>query len=151
LDRQRSELLEPLGEDRRVALRLHPAAVANLRHKIGLAGQKADPENCASCEPISPRTPITTPDFKRAVWGRYTSALAGHEPTREITPEDLAMLDASNDFLLVNGFREVDQFKRKVQLAALHHDLAADETHQVEHEIDENLERRSLSAERGTV
>jgi len=61
------------------------------------------------------------------------------------------MLDASNDFLLVNGFREVDQFKRKVQLAALHHDLAADETHQVEPEIDENLERCSLSAERGTV
>ncbi len=61
------------------------------------------------------------------------------------------MLDASNDFLLVNGFREVDQFKRKARLTTLHNDLAADETHQVEHEIDENLERRGVSAERDTV
>jgi hypothetical protein len=106
-----------------------------LQREIGLAEQKANPDNRAPCEVLSPRTPITTADFSRAVWDRYTSALEGHEATRDgypnkaeiaaertkleqkatvgqIAPGDLAMLDASIDFLLVNGSREVDRFTR---------------------------------------
>ena len=44
----------------------------------------------------------------------------------------------------------MDQFTRKARLTTFHHALAADETQQVEQEIDDYLERRDVSAERGT-
>ena len=42
LDRPRGELIEALGADRRVALRIHPAAVARLQGEIAASEQKVN-------------------------------------------------------------------------------------------------------------
>lgn len=86
LDNPRSELLEPLGGDRRTALRLHPAAVAKLQQEIVKAEQKAWFENSKPIKPASPRIPITTADFGRAVWQRSLAALEADESNREFYP-----------------------------------------------------------------
>jgi uncharacterized protein YcbX len=124
LDQPRSELIESLGGDRRLALRLHPAAVARLQREIATAQQKANAEKPAPHKSTSTRTPITTADFSRAVWQRYTAALEGDDAARdryasaaeiaaelakleqkanagEITGDPLAVLDASLDFLRI--------------------------------------------------
>lgn len=174
LDNPRSELLEPLGGDRRVALRLHPAAVAKLQHEIALAERRANLTSPAPLKPVSPRTPITTADFGRAVWQRYTAAMEADEAVREkypnrtvieaeyaalrkkietgeVSTDPLAILDASLDFWRLKKARELDQFQRETRLAALERELAENETHQVEHEIDDYLEKRRLAADEGTA
>ena len=75
LEKPLGELLEPLGADRRAALRLHPAAVARLQLEIATAGRRANVTNPSPTKPSSPRTPISTADFGRAVWQRYSAAL----------------------------------------------------------------------------
>ena len=86
LDHPRSELIEPLGGDRRAALRLHPAAVAKMQREIGLAEQRASGSDTGLPRSVSPRTAITTVDFGRAVWQRYTAALESDDATRERYP-----------------------------------------------------------------
>ncbi|OYU40108.1 MAG: hypothetical protein CFE33_05960 [Pseudorhodobacter sp. PARRP1] len=93
LDNPRGELIEPLGGDRRVALRLHPAAVAKLQQEIALAEQKANLANPPPLKSASLRTPITTVDLGRAVWQRYTATLATDDATREQFPSK-AEIDA---------------------------------------------------------
>ncbi|MDO8983211.1 hypothetical protein [Cypionkella sp.] len=134
LDSPRSELLEPLGGDRRAALRLHPAAVARLQLEIATAEQRANSANPAPLKHASPRTAITTADFGRAVWQRYLTALEADDANRELYPskaeiaaelakleqrakageiggEPLALLDASLDFLRLKDARATDQFR----------------------------------------
>ena len=86
LDNPRRELIEPLGGDRRVALRLHSAAVARLQLEIAAAKQRASSAKPIPLKPASPRAPITTADFGRAVWQRYTAALAADDANREQFP-----------------------------------------------------------------
>ena len=86
LDKPRGELLEPLGGDRRSALRLHPAAVARLQIEIATAAQRADSASPAPLKPASPRTAITTADIGRAVWQRYLAALEADDANRELYP-----------------------------------------------------------------
>lgn len=173
LDTPRSELVEPLGADRRVALRQHAAAIARLQHQLTLAAQRAHEAGAAPPPSELPRTPITTADFGRAVWERYTDALADDEVSRERYPrkaaidaarddlrkrveageipnDPLAAFEASLDYLVMRDARSLDRVTREIRLAALRRELAAGETHQVEHEIDAFLDRHGLSAERGT-
>ena len=144
-----------------------------MQHEIALAEDKANGDPSVQLKPASVRTPITTADFGRAVWQQYTAALEADDAARrryptkaeiagewskveqkaeagEIGPGQLAALDASLDFLRLKDARAVDQFTREARLAALQRDLAAGETHQVEHEIDAYLEPRGLSADLGT-
>lgn len=175
LDHPRSELLEPLGGDRRTALRLHPAAVARLQHEIVLAEQRANTGEVTPNMQTSLRAPISTADFGRAIWQRYTAALEADDAKRLAFPNEadseaelaklmmraqagefdindpLAVLDASLDYLHVREARRLDQFARKARLAALQRELVAGETHQVEHEINDYLDRRGLFADEGTA
>jgi hypothetical protein len=84
LDTPRSELVEAPGADRRVALRQHAAAIARLQHQLTLAAQRAHAAGAAPPPSEPPRTPIATADFGRAVWERYTGALAEDEAARAI-------------------------------------------------------------------
>lgn len=173
LDRPRGELIEALGADRRVALRIHPAAVARLQSEIAAAEEKINTGTARQFERHPARTPITTADFGRAVWDRYEEALKEDETKREKYPsssviaaehdllvkkiesgavaaDSLALLDASMDYFVLKDARALDQFSREVRLSALKRELAAGETHHVEHEVDEYLERHALVAEPGS-
>ncbi len=108
------------------------------------------------------------------MWERYVEALKLDEAARDQYPDKadieaerrtlmrraqageieaggLAMLDASLDFLRANEARALDQAHRAVRLLALQRELAAGETHQVEHEIEAYLARHSLTASEGTA
>ncbi len=54
LDGRPSELIEPLGADRRAAIRLHPAAVARLQHQIASAEHKANAGKPVMTEALFP-------------------------------------------------------------------------------------------------
>lgn len=56
LDQPKSELIEPLGSDRKTALRLHPAAVAGLQRKISDAERKARPGSDGEAKGLYPLT-----------------------------------------------------------------------------------------------
>lgn len=173
LDTPRGELIEPLGGDRRAALRLHPAAVARLQLEIAQAEQRANGGTPARPKHPTTRAAITTADFGRAVWQRYTAALEADDAQRdrhpdegqiaaeraalaqkirsgEVASEPLAILAASFDHLLARESRNLDRFTRETRLAALERELASGDTHQVEHEIDSYLEQRGLMADPGT-
>lgn len=92
----RSEIIEPLGGDRREAIKKHPAAVARLRAQI------AEAEGALRGEPkaIQTRDPITTADSARAVWQRYTTAIEADEAARASyasTEEIAAAMNALED------------------------------------------------------
>ncbi|KUF08808.1 hypothetical protein AVJ23_20605 [Pseudoponticoccus marisrubri] len=69
----------------------------------------------------------------------------------EVASDPIAALYASLDFLSLKEARALDQSSREARLAALQRELAAGETHQVEHEIDAFLSYNNLSADRGTA
>ena len=91
LDNPRSELIEPLGGDRRVALRLLPGAVAKLQREIAIAEQRASATGNAPQKQTLPRTPISTADYGRAVWQRYSSALEDDDIRRDDYPTKAAI------------------------------------------------------------
>ncbi|WP_426034468.1 hypothetical protein, partial [Cypionkella sp. TWP1-2-1b2] len=106
LDNPRSELIEPLGGDRRLALRLHSAAVARLQLEVAAAKQRESSANPKLLKVASPRTPIATADFGRAVWQRYSAALEADDANRERFPSK-AEIDAEYDRLRLIPFSPV--------------------------------------------
>lgn len=170
LDRPRSELIEALGGDRRIAVRLHPAAVARLQHEITRAMQRKAGEKPSALPPAS----ITTQDFGRAVWSHYQAMLEADDATRAAYPSaaeietardeviqrfqrngmpdhPIEVFSQTLDWQLKRSAREFDQNARKVKLETLRRDLAADRTHLVEHEIDDFLTRSTLTAPPGSA
>lgn len=165
----KTELVTPLGGERRAAMKALPAAVATLQRQIATAEAHAAGDRLAET-----RNPITTADFGRAVWSRYTEALAEDEQTRGRYPtpdqieaatdlaikrvqkdgidhrDPLAMLDAALEVHILNGARDFDQNARKARLDALRADLTDNRTHQVEHEIDAYLDQNGLTAPAGS-
>ena len=166
----RSEIIEPLGGDRREAIKRHPAAVARLRLQI----TEAEAALMGRELPAQPGAFLTDADFTRAVWQRYTTAIEADEKARAAYPtaaqvdqakqelvdkvqsagvdvrDPLALAAASLDFLLLRDAAQNDRETRAARLQALKRELAAGETHQVEHEIDAYLARQNFCAERGT-
>lgn len=61
-------------------MKLLPTAVAAMQAEIAKAKHQAHPDR------IAPRDPLTTQDFGRAVWQRYTAALADDDATRAAYP-----------------------------------------------------------------
>ncbi len=175
IDGGKSELIEPLGGDRRIALRLHPAAIGRLQHQITLAAQRANAEDNTSGMPARKVSPITTADFGRAVWQRYNALLDSDERQREqclgaseieaadanlvrevqhrggIPIDPIAALNLALEYRAMTEAASVDRYAREVRLETLKRELGARETHQVEHELEAFLESRGLSAERGTA
>lgn len=141
----RTEIIEPLGGDRREALKKHSAAVTRLRAQIteAEAALRGEPA------PTRSRDPITTADFGRAVWQRYTAAIGADETARAAYPTDeeieaekakliatlqsgavdtsdkLAVLDASLDFLVKRDAAKLDHEARAARLEALKRELVA--------------------------
>jgi integrase len=167
----KSELIEVLGADRREALRKHPAAVARLQAQLDVARVEAGAP--VDEVPGTPKVTITPADFAAAIWSRYRSALEDDLAARDRFPDDLEIaaetvklrarleageipddwmsrLDASLDLLVMKNARGFDSRMREVRLTALQKELAAGQTHQIEHEIDLFLEQNGLAADRGT-
>lgn len=166
----KTELVVPLGGERRAAMKALPAAVATLQRQIDAAESKI-----AANRLDDPRRPITTQDYGRAVWARYQAMLEADDATRAAYPsavqieaatertvqhiqdkqidlqDPLAVLAASLDLMRLNSAREIDQTTRQIKLDALRADLAAGRTHLVEHEIDDFLLRNSLTAPEGSA
>ncbi|WP_156429254.1 DUF6538 domain-containing protein [Paracoccus aminovorans] len=166
----KTELVKPLGGERRAAMKALPAAVATLQRQIATAEATTAGDRLDDL-----RTPITTEDFSRAIWQRYSDMLAEDEQTRARYPtpdqigaatdraikriqkdgidtsDPLAMLDAALEVHVLKGAREFDQNTRKARLDALRKDLAADRTHPAEHEIAAYLDRHSLTAPEGSA
>ena len=166
----KTELVTALGGERRAAMKALPAAVATLQHHIAAAEAKAVGDRLDDL-----RTPITTADYGRAVWQRYTAALAEDDAKRDRLPsaeaieaeqdrlmqraqagqialnDPLAVLDASLDLLVMRDTQAFDQNARQARLDALRRELAANETHQVEHEIGAYLDRHGLAAPAGSA
>ena len=144
-----------------------------MQHEISLAAQKANGDSTGSQATTSPRTSISTADFSRAVWQRYTEALEADEAARALSPsatkiaaereklrkiaddgqitEPLAALEATLDYMLLKEARSIDQFARETRLTALQREPGEGETHQVQHEVDIYLDRYGLSAKEGTA
>lgn len=76
----KSELRTPLGPDRRGAIKLLPTAVAAMQAEIIRAKREAHPDQPSQFDPF------TTADYGRAVWQRYTAALAEDEAKRDSLP-----------------------------------------------------------------
>ena len=173
LARQRSELIEPLGGDRREARKKLHQAVARLKQELSAAERRAGSVKPATDIAQLPATPITLGDFGRAVWQRYNDHLENDEAARrrfptqaeidlareklfakvqngEVPADPLGALDAVIDMLLVQEARNLDSQTRKVRLDALRRELVIGATHQVEHEIDACLEENRLSAPEGS-
>lgn len=166
----KTELVAALGGERRAAMKALPAAVATLQRQIAAAEAPTAGDRLADL-----RSPITTADFGRAVWQRYMAALTEDEQNRARYPtpdqieaatdravkriqrdgmdtsDPLPMLDAALEIHVLKNAREFDQNARKVRLDALRKDLAADRTHQVEHEIDAYLDQHGLAAPAGSA
>lgn len=165
----KTELVVPLGGERRAAMKALPAAVATLQRQIEAAEAKA-----AGARLDDLRSPITTLDYGRAVWSRYQAMLEADDAARAAYPsqetiaseyaklealaktgtmptEDLARLDVSLDFVRHRDAASADRSARQVKLEALRRDLTAGRTHLVEHEIDDFLSRNSLTAPRGSA
>jgi len=164
----KSELRTPLGPDRRAAMKLLQTAVAAMQAEISRAKREAHPEQ------PDPRDPFTTADYGRAVWQRYTAALADDEekrarlPTpsaieaeqamvvqrfqRDGIPDDpIAVVNQSLDLLVLRHAQVFDSDTRQARLSALRRELAANETHQVEHEISAYLDQHDLAAPAGSA
>ncbi|WP_418025066.1 DUF6538 domain-containing protein (plasmid) [Paracoccus sp. TD-10] len=166
----KTELVTPLGGERRAAMKALPAAVAMLQRQIATAEAST-----AGDRQAGPNGPITTADYGRAVWQRYTAALAEDEAKRDRLPsvdaieveqdklmqraqagqialaDPLAVLDASLDLLVMKDAQAFDQSARQAKLDALRADLTENRTHLVEHEIDAYLDRHSLTAPEGSA
>ncbi len=166
----KTELVTPLGGERRAAMKALPAAVTMLQRQIATAEESMTGDRQAG-----PQNPITTADYGRAVWQRYTAALAEDEAKRDRLPRaetieveqgklieraqagqialdnPLAVLDASLDLLVMKDAQVFDQSARQAKLDALRADLTANRTHLVEHEIDAYLARHSLTAPKGSA
>ncbi|TGN68265.1 integrase [Paracoccus liaowanqingii] len=165
----KTELVVPLGGDRRVAMKLLPASVATLQRQIAAAEATTSGKQLDDL-----RAPITLQDYGRAVWSRYQAMLDADNATRATYPsaetvaakqsevvrrfqreglpvDPLAVLNESLDLSVMQRARDVDQVTRQAKLAALREDLAADRTHLVEHEVDEFLHRHALAAPNGSA
>lgn len=165
----KTELVVPLGGERRAAMKALPAAVATLQRQIDAAEGKTNVNRLDD-----PRSPITTQDYGRAVWARYQAMLEADDATRAAHPsprtisdeqarllahinsgavpaDPLAVLDASLDLMRLNSTRDLDQSTRQVKLDALRGNLAAGRTHLVEHEIDDFLSRNNLTTPKGSA
>lgn len=167
----RSEIIEPLGGDRREAIKKHPVAVAKLRNQIA----EAEAKFRGDAPQVIARDPITTADYGRAVWQRYSTALAEDEIRRDHMPtpaaieaeqdkliqkaqigqialnDPLVVLNASLDLLVMRNARTFDQDTRQARLEALRRELANNETHHIEHEIDAYLDQHGLTAPAGSA
>lgn len=165
----KSELVAPLGGERRAAMKALPAAVATLQRQIAAADMPVTGERLDNL-----RSPITTADFGPAIWQRYMGMLAEDEakrarmPTpaaieaaqdkvmqhfqREGIPDDPAAIMAQSlDWLVLKDSQNFDHTARTARLDALRRELAANQTHQVEHEIDAYLDQHGLSAKPGSA
>lgn len=165
----KSELRTPLGPDRRAAIKMLPTAVAAMQAEIAVAGRRVRPDQTA------PRTPVSTEDFGRAVWERYSAALEADTLHREqmsnpfrveaaseslvrkvqalgsLPVDPIAVLNLSLEYLAAKEARSVDRRAREARLAALKRELGAGETYQIELELDAFLDARGLAAGRGTA
>jgi len=88
----KTQLTEPLGGDRRLAERNHPAAVARLQEQLDAArrtrasSSQATAESPAPPAAVAPRRAIAQDDLERAAWDHYTATLALDAEKRNAMP-----------------------------------------------------------------
>lgn len=127
----KSELNEPLGGDKRLTDRNHPAAVARIRAKLSDAEHslKALPvEQQSVVTALTPAAPLTEEMMAQLIWNRFIkvldddSAKRGALPTdREIEAEEaklMAQIDAGELDASGPGFPWINGYPRDPLLGA---------------------------------
>lgn len=170
----KGEILASLGSDRRIAMRKHAAEVMALQHQIAQAQAIYDERNGAQITSAQDHlNPITSRDFARAVWDRYSAALAEDDAARlrhptptqvdalheqlikDIqetgTPDSkIEILAHSLDWLVARDSRDFDRIAREAKLKELKRTLTTGETHLIEHEVEAFLSKHKIEAAPGT-
>lgn len=171
----KTQLTEPLGGDRRVADRNHPAAVARLQAQIEQA-RRAFEGAQALTEPVSRLRQVTSDDHEHAVWNHYTGVLEAHEQRRAgmPTPSEIsaayelvmqrieageadpqrnpvAMFNVYTDHALLAGARHFDEQNRRRRLSALRSSLAAGETRFIDPATAAYVAQHQLAIEKGSA
>ncbi|WP_126154987.1 DUF6538 domain-containing protein [Paracoccus haematequi] len=90
----KSELVVPLGSERRAAMKSLPAAVATLQRYIAAAEATAAGKRLDDL-----RSPITTQDYGHAVWSHYLAMLQADDATRAAYPS-AAEIEAAQDEII---------------------------------------------------
>lgn len=98
----KSELLEPLGGDRRVADRNHTGAVARLQEKLADAEralQAASGGQPIDANLVTPAVPLTEDLAAQLIWDRYSNVLEVDTAKRSAMPTE-AEIDAEREKVL---------------------------------------------------
>lgn len=172
----KTELIEPLGGDLKVADRNHAAAVARLQGRLDEARRALLSGSFQIEEPRKAQT-ITDADRERAAWSHYTAALAANELRRASLPTTAAEIDAeyektmqrieageSNpdrshssrfnihaDYELKAGARYFDKTLRTRRIAALRAAIPTGESRLVDAAIQGYVLEHGLAIEPGSV
>ena len=170
----KSELIEALGGDRRIADRNHAASVARLQERIAQARHSLEPATTPTFA-VASRQMIVAADYDNAAWSHYTRTSQQNEMKRADMPtsasvraEDervqkliaageidssspFGMINAYTDYELMLGDRGHDVNIRTRRLAALRSALAAGETSLVDDSVRQYVDTNRLIAEPGTA
>ncbi len=171
----KSELVEALGGDRRIAVRNHAAAVARLQARITQAGCMREPILAASL-PEPPLRAITVADRARIVWVHYDQTLLNDEMKRAAMPTqahiedeyeqlmqriEAGELDAgqnpmgafniNTDYELLFRARRFDENIRTRRLAALRLALATGDTRMIDATVQHYLSEHGLMTQPGST
>ena len=170
----RTELIEPLGGDLRIADRNHSAAVARLHARIDEARQLL-----SSASPVVETAPtlreLGSEDREDAAWSHYTTSLSAIQQKRAALPttdeieaehdrlmqrldageadvgrNPIGMFNVYSDYELKAGARHFDRNLRTRRLAALRSAIASGETRFVANAVDEYVAAKNLTVERGS-
>jgi hypothetical protein len=170
----KTELIEPLGGDRRVAERHHAAAVARLQDQIDRARRQLVGHDAKAETQVVPQ-PITAADLQQAASEHYAQALREHEQKRADMPTQAEIeaeldrlwqrIDAGEanpahnpygvfnvhaDYELKSSARHMDKNLRTRRLAALKMMLANGESRFVDSDVSRYVSERRLGVQPGS-
>ncbi len=171
----KSELIEPLGGDRKVADRNHAAAVARLQEQIATAAVLREPVPTPPHVDTMLRA-ITAADEEHAVWTHYTDTLQRDEDKRAAMPtkDEIAaeheramqridagdggpdrhpvmIFNLSTDYELKAGARHFDENLRTRRLAALRAAVNTRDTRFIEPAVLRYVTDQKLMVEPGSA
>jgi len=172
----KTELIEALGGDLRIADRNHAAAVARIQEKLARARELLGAHEVTETTVSPELRPITVDEYERAAWTHYTARLKEYEQARAGLPtpaqieeerakllqrleagdadpsqNPISMFNVYTDYELKAGARHFDQTNRNRRLTALQAALATGETRLIEAAVQTYITENNVNAEHGTI
>ena len=171
----KTELIEPLGGDRRDADRNHAAAVARLQEQI-LQAERAHGTEAVPSTPITGHRKINAADYEDATWNHFNRILQNDEVKRAAMPtseeidseyerfmrrleagefdanrDPFGMLNAHIDYDLKAGARHFDTNLRNRRLTALRSTLSSGDTRFVATAVQQYIDGKKLDVAHGST